>query len=116
MKYLIILSLFALCGCDNPNTDIPKKMEMELGKDFHYLVPHGVGSKLENPSNGCPCVTLALGWSSYENKTNALSHGIPCLIDAFTSARKPGVRGLINLDDLYNFERELVKKWKCENE
>lgn len=49
---------------------------------WHYAVPHGAGARTEDP-NGCPCRCLYLGWTSYNNMTNGMAHGITNLWQSF---------------------------------
>lgn len=115
MKYLLLISLFALGGCDEKKENPPaEKIQMTLGGDFHYGVPHNTGHAKENPSNGCPCVTLALGWSTYDIKTNAVAHGYGSLYDLFRSRRNPNGNKPIRIADIYELEKQLVEEWKAE--
>lgn len=45
-----------------------------LGEGWHYAIRHNTGDEMED-DKGCPCVTIASGYSSYCNLTNAISHG-----------------------------------------
>ena len=109
----ILISLITTVGCDDKIADALSVESMSLGGDgFHYSVPHGIGDKRENPTNGCPCITLALGWSSYVIKTNAIAHGVHSLYDAWAESQSSKENGSVRLIEIFEYEKQLVKKWE----
>jgi hypothetical protein len=114
MKYLALVALIAFCGCGREKSYLTHD-HLKIGGDgFHYAVPHNRGNEQEDPKTGCPCEVIANGWSSYANYTNALAHGVESLMDAYDRATQRDRGGLINLYEVYEFEKKLVNKWNLE--
>lgn len=109
---LIGLAVMWVHSDKNENEVAVESMTLGGENGFHYAIPHGSGDERENPTNGCPCITLALGWSSYAIKTNAIAHGVYSLFDAFAESQSNKEDGPVRIIDIYEFEKQLVKKWE----
>jgi hypothetical protein len=87
-----------------------------LGEGWHYAIPHGTGNELEN-TNGCPCVTLALGYSSYANMTNAIIHGYRSVFEELKKMKeaKGDTSGVCKIVDILAVEAYIMKQIKEES-
>lgn len=80
-----------------------------LGEEWHYGVPHGIGNPKEDAS-GCPCVTIASGYSSYCNFTNAIAHGKGSVYDELRKSELSNTNRFCRLTDVIEVENRIMKE------
>lgn len=79
--------------------------EFVLGSDFHLGLPHNVGDPRED-ANGCPCLCVHCGFSSYAICTNAVAHGFDSIWEYMPS--KNGIV-VMHPDTMKNTEAEILR-------
>lgn len=109
----VIMSYYSDCGWTRPERHETEKREVigTLGDTWHYAIPHNKGNELED-ANGCPCVTLASGYTTYANLTNAVAHGYGSVFEELRKIKEAegDTSGTCKIADILAVEAAIMKK------
>lgn len=115
----VFLCTALIFGCSNSQSDADKHVQSNvvtnsigvLGEGWHYAIRHNTGNAMED-DKGCPCVTLASGYSSYCNLTNAIAHGKGSVYNELCKMRKAegDSNRLCNIVDIVEVEKRIMKE------
>ena len=112
-----LAAVFLALGLCLKNVESERRIERRngdgLGGGVHYDIPH-CQDTVQEDAQGCPCLCLKMGYSSYANMTNAIAHGYTNSIyeiyrdELVRPAASTG--GVVKLVTILNFEERLMEK------